>query len=224
MPARLDRIGWNDDAFRAAALHGEGDVKFHEGYAAAEASLSLDPYDATCRSFWVRVDGVGFTKWSSKYCVAKPYERRPRRVRERGRGRPPLSTQGPGVVAAYTQSDEVTFLCQGPAVLAGGASDPSGGSSRSSRASSQARAGAARDEARGRRRGLLRGARRCRGDAVRRHPGADLAPPRRDANAPSQALRHLHGVRVQQELPPVDEALLADLMAGGVPRCARGRP
>ena len=52
VPARLDRIGWNDDAFRAAALHGEGDVKFHEGLGrAAEASRSLDPYDPTCRSF-----------------------------------------------------------------------------------------------------------------------------------------------------------------------------
>ena len=54
VPARLDRIGWNDDVFRAAALHGEGDVKFHEGLGrAAEASRRLDPYDATCRSFWV---------------------------------------------------------------------------------------------------------------------------------------------------------------------------
>ena len=68
--ARLDGIGWNDDAFRAAALHGEGDVKFHEGLGrAAEDARSLDPYDATCRSFYVRVDGVGFTKWSDEYCV-----------------------------------------------------------------------------------------------------------------------------------------------------------
>ena len=29
--------------------------------------------------------------------------------------------KGLGVVASYTQSDEVTFLCAGPAVLAGGA-------------------------------------------------------------------------------------------------------
>ena len=75
VPARLDRIGWNDDAFRAAALHGEGDVKFHEVLGrAAEASRSLDPYDATCRSFWVRVDGVDFTKWSRTHGVAKPYD------------------------------------------------------------------------------------------------------------------------------------------------------
>ena len=54
---------------------GEGDVKFHEVLGrAAEASRSLDPYDPTCRSFYVRVDGVGFTKWSDEYCVAKPYD------------------------------------------------------------------------------------------------------------------------------------------------------
>ena len=72
--ARLDQIGWNGDAFRAAAaLH--GDVKFHEVLGrAAENSRRLDPYDATCRSFWVRIDGVGFTNWSRTYGVAKPYD------------------------------------------------------------------------------------------------------------------------------------------------------
>ena len=75
VPARLDRIGWNDDAFRAAALHGEVDVKFHEGLGrAAEDARRLDPYDPTRRSFYVRVDGVGFTKWSDEYCVEKPYD------------------------------------------------------------------------------------------------------------------------------------------------------
>ena len=62
VPARLDLIGWNDDALRAAAAM-EDDVKFHEGLGcAAEDARSLDPYDATCRSFWVRIDGVDFTK------------------------------------------------------------------------------------------------------------------------------------------------------------------
>ena len=75
VPARLDGIGWDDDAFRAAALHGEGDVKFHEGLGrVAEDARRLDPYDATCRSFWVRIDGVDFTKWSKTHEIAKPYD------------------------------------------------------------------------------------------------------------------------------------------------------
>ena len=127
VPARLDRIGWNDDAFRAAAaLHGEGDVKFHEGLGrAAEASRSLDPYDATCRSFWVRIDGVDFTKWSSKYGVAKPYDGAVHGafVSAAAATMRHFRQKNLHVVAAYTQSDEVTFLCAGPAVLAGGASD-----------------------------------------------------------------------------------------------------
>ena len=128
MLARLDRIGWNDDAFRAAALHGEGDVKFHEGLGrAAEASRRLDPYDATCRSFWVRIDGVGFTNWSRTYSVAKPYDGAVHGafVSAAAATMRHFRQKGLGVVAAYTQSDEVTFLCAGPAVLAGGASDPS---------------------------------------------------------------------------------------------------
>ena len=124
--ARLDRIGWNDEHFRAAAAQ-EDDSKFHEVLGrAAEASRSLDPYDPTCRSFWVRVDGVGFTKWSDEYCVAKPYDGDVHGafVSAAAATRRHFRQKGLGVVAAYTQSDEVTFLCAGPAVLAGGASDP----------------------------------------------------------------------------------------------------
>ena len=126
VPARLDRIGWNDDAFRAAALQGEGEVKFHEVLGrTAESLRSLDPYDATCRSFWVRVDGVGFTKWSDEYCVAKPYDGDVHGafVSAAAATMRHFRQKGLGVVAAYTQSDEVTFLCAGPAVLYRGASD-----------------------------------------------------------------------------------------------------
>ena len=220
--ARLDRIGWNDDAFRAAAATEEGDVKFHEVLGrAAEASRSLDPYDATCRSFWVRVDGVDFTKWSSKYGVAKPYDGAVHGafVSAAAATMRHFLHKGLGVVAAYTQSDEVTFLCSGPAVLAGGASDPSRRlvtlftsvfSKRFEQALRPTKPEAAAEaffEAR-----VVAAATRSAGVLA-------LIWRRLDAtrNASSQALRHLHGVRVQQELPPVDEALLADLTAGGVP-------
>ena len=222
VPARLDRIGWNDDAFRAAALHGEGDVKFHEGLGrAAEASRSLDPYDATCRSFWVRVDGVGFTKWSDEYCVEKPYDGDVHGafVSAAAETMRHFRQKGLGVVAAYTQSDEVTFLCAGPAVLYRGASDgtrrlitlfTSVFSKRFEQALSATKPKAAAEaffDAR-----VVAAATRSAGILA-------LVWRRLDAtrNASSQALRHLHGVRVQQELPPVDEALLADLTAGGVP-------
>ena len=220
--ARLDRIGWNDDAFRAAAAQEEGDVKFHEGLGrAAEASRSLDPYDATCRSFWVRVDGVGFTNWSRTYSVAKPYDGDVHGafVSAAAATMRHFRHKGLGVVAAYTQSDEVTFLCAGPAVLAGGASDPSRRLvtlftsvfskrfEQALRATKPEAAAEAFFEAR-----VVAAATRSAGILA-------LIWRRLDAtrNASSQALRHLHGVRVQQELPPVDEALLADLTAGGVP-------
>ena len=222
VPARLDRIGWNDDAFRAAALHGEGDVKFHEGLGrAAEASRSLDPYDPTCRSFYVRVDGVGFTKWSDEHCVAKPYDEvvHGAFVSAAAETMRHFRQKGLGVVAAYTQSDEVTFLCAGPAVLYRGASDgtrrlitlfTSVFSKRFEQALRPTKPKAAADaffEAR-----VVAAATRSAGILA-------LVWRRLDAtrNASSQALRHLHGVRVQQELPPVDEALLAALTAGGVP-------
>ena len=219
--ARLDGIGWNGDAFRAAAaLH--GDVKFHEVLGReAENSRSLDPYDATCRSFWVRIDGVDFTKWSSKYGVTKPYDGDVHGafVSAAAATMRHFRQKGLGVVAAYTQSDEVTFLCAGPAVLAGGASDPSRRLvtlftsvfskrfEQALRATKPEAAAEAFFEAR-----VVAAATRSAGILA-------LIWRRLDAtrNASSQALRHLHGVRVQQELPPVDEALLADLTAGGVP-------
>ena len=222
MPARLDLIGWNDDALRAAAAQEEGDVKFHEGLGrAAEASRSLDPYDATCRSFWVRVDGVGFTKWSDEYCVEKPYDGAVHGafVSAAAATMRHFRQKGLGVVAAYTQSDEVTFLCAGPAVLYRGASDGtrrlitlftsvfSKRFEQALRATKPEAAAEAFFEAR-----VVAAATRSAGILA-------LIWRRLDAtrNASSQALRHLHGVRVQQELPPVDEALLADLTAGGVP-------
>ena len=222
VPARLDQIGWNDDAFRAAALHGEGDVKFHEGLGrAAEASRSLDPYDATCRSFYVRVDGVDFTKWSDEYCVEKPYDGAVHGafVSAAAATFRHFRQKGLGVVAAYTQSDEVTFLCAGPALLYRGASDGtrrlltlftsvfSKRFEQALRATKPEAAAEAYFEAR-----VVAAVTRSAGILA-------LIWRRLDAtrNASSQALRHLHGVRVQQELPPVDEALLADLTAGGVP-------
>ncbi|CAH0367821.1 unnamed protein product [Pelagomonas calceolata] len=222
VPARLDGIGWTDDAFRAAALHGEGDSKFHEVLGrAAEASRSLDPYDPTCRSFYVRVDGVGFTNWSKTHGIAKPYDGAVHGafVSAAAATMRHFRQKGLGVVAAYTQSDEVTFLCAGPAVLAGGASDPSRRLltlftsvfskrfEQALRATKPEAAAEAFFEAR-----VVAAATRSAGILA-------LIWRRLDAtrNASSQALRHLHGVRVQQELPPVDEALLADLTAGGVP-------
>ena len=71
---RLYQIGWLEDAFEKAAEEGD-DTKFHEVLGrAAEAARALSPYDPTCQSFWVRVDGWGFTKWSDAYAVVRPYD------------------------------------------------------------------------------------------------------------------------------------------------------
>lgn len=126
--------------------------------------------------------------------------------------------KGLAVVAVYTQSDEVTFLCKGPAMLARGASDPerrlvtlfasvfSKKFEQALRPTKPKAAAEAFFEAR-----VLAASSRFAGVLA-------LVERRFDAkrNASSQALRRLHGIARQQELPPVDEALLVDVMAAGV--------
>ena len=135
--------------------------------------------------------------------------------------------KGLGVVAAYTQKDEVTFLCAGPAVLAGGASDPSRrlvtlfASVLSKRFEQALRPTKPRPPPRpsSRRASLPR---RRGPPASWRSSGAastNEATPRRRRCGTCTASR------VQQELPPVDEALLAALTAGAVPEVrAEGGP
>ena len=214
MLARLERIGWNDDAFRAVALHGEGDVKFHEGLGrAAEDARSLDRRDLP--SFWVRIDGVDFTKWSRSTRGEAARRRRPRRLQERGgRDDAPLRQKGLGVVAAYTQATR--SRSRAGSATKGGAPDPSRRlATLFTSAFRSARAGAARDEARGRRRAVRRVAAAATRSAA---SWRCLAPPRRNADASSQA----RGTAVfvpAGSFPPVD-GRCSPTMAGA-PRDAR---
>lgn len=218
---RLDLIGWRDPAFEKAAAEGDG-TKFHEILGrAAEAARVLSPYDPTCRSYWVRVDGCEFTKWSAKYDVARPSDDDVHGAFVAAAAATMRHFRGKGlaVVAAYTQSDEVSFLCKGPATLARGASDPSRRlvtlfasvfSKRFEQALRPTKPEAAAEAffdarvvaAASRSAGLLAVVER-RLDCTR--------------NASNQALWRLHGVTRQVEPPPVDEALLTAVTAEGVP-------
>ena len=128
---RLRTIGWWDAAFDAAAATHRADeperiLKFHQLLGAERHRAGVEPHDDACACFWVRVDGVGFHNWSKKHKVTMPYDGRVHGafVAAARRAVADFRRHGLDPLAAFTESDEITFLFRGPATTAGGASDP----------------------------------------------------------------------------------------------------
>ncbi|KAH8065318.1 hypothetical protein JL721_8274 [Aureococcus anophagefferens] len=125
---RLRTIGWGDAAFDAAAATHRADepdriLKFHQLLGAERHRAGVEPHDAACACF-----GSASTAWVQQ--VEPAARRRCLRpastafVAAARRGVADFRRHGLDPLAAFTESDEITFLFRGPATTAGGASDP----------------------------------------------------------------------------------------------------